>query len=92
LKTIRLVLIWLACRHLAWAESRPEDSSLPSQPPRFAVGLRVKWSDGSLGHVIGSAAWEQAGVSGTWVYPVQFGGPDSLVWSLPEPGLEFVDE
>ena len=91
MKAACLMIVCFTCFSLVHAESRPLDSSQPSQP-RFGVGFRVEWSDGSLGRIVGTPQWEQSDTSGQWVYPVQFGGPDSLLWSLPEPGLRFIDE
>ena len=92
MRNLFCVLALLVLTQGAAAESRPQDSSHPMQPPRFYVGLQVQWSDGSQGHIVGAAVWEGANGSGQWHYPVQFGGPDSLCWSLPEQGLTFVED
>jgi hypothetical protein len=82
----------LASTVFVQAESHPHDGSQPSEPPQFSVGLRVRWSDGSEGQIVGRAEWRPQGAQGQWHYPVQFGGPDSLCWSLPEQGLQFIEE
>lgn len=71
------------------AESVPPH---PADPPRFGAEWRVRWSDGSIGRIVGQARWEPSNTSGQWFYTVQFGGPDSLYWSLPEQGLELAED
>jgi hypothetical protein len=85
-----LLVVCLAASVLA--ESHPRDGSQPDDPPRFCVGWRVQWSDGSIGRVVDHAHWRPSEQAGQWYYPVQFGGPDSLCWELPEQGLELIEE
>ena len=69
------------------AESFPIDKSQPTETPQFSVGADVEWRDGSCGQVVAPAQWQTADDAGQWYYVVQFGGPDSLQWLLPEEGL-----
>ena len=86
-----IVLLLSSASPLA-AESHPRDGSQPSDPPRFSVGLLVRWSDGSEGSIVGRPQWQPSDSSGDWYYPVRFGGPDSLCWLLPEAGLQWREE
>jgi hypothetical protein len=88
MKPILAALVCLSLTASIHADSFPRDNTQPADPPRFGVGWRVRWSDGSLGEIVGPARWDAS----QWFYTVQFGGPESLYWSLPEQGLELADE
>jgi hypothetical protein len=92
MKQFSAALLLSLCAACARGESYPGDGSQPSDPPRFSVGWQVRWSDGSVGRIVDRAQWQPSDGGGQWYYPVQFGGPDSLCWSLPEPGLKWMEE
>ena len=92
MKPFLAALLCLSLTASVCAESFPRDNREPADPPRFGAGWRVRWSDGSLGQVVGPARWEPSSTSGQWFYTVQFGGPESLSWSLPEQGLELAED
>jgi hypothetical protein len=83
------VLVLLATTLIAGrsgiAETQPQRAP---EPPRYAIGLQVEWSDGSRGVIAGPAQWGGADES-EWVYPVQFPEQD-FYWLLPERGLKAI--
>jgi hypothetical protein len=92
MKPLAAAFILLGLTASLTAESRPRDGSQPADPPRFCVGWQVQWSDGSIGRIVEHAQWRPSDLAGEWYYPVQFGGPDSPCWSLPEQGLELAEQ
>ena len=55
MKSLAAALILLGLTASLAAESRPRDGGQPVDPPRFGVGWRVQWSDGSIGRVVDRA-------------------------------------
>src|SRR5262245_61197527 len=58
MKAFYAVLILLALASRLAAESHPFDGSQPADPPRFSVGWKVQWSDGSVGWIVDRAQWQ----------------------------------